>query len=272
MIWDLLETLEHDIDAEFADPVEIEDAEAFPDVDGLTLEVRRWTRLKDLFCVSVDLRNSTSLDYGSYANTSASLYEAVAGGCARTVRRFQPEYTDIQGDGLFALFHGVRATERAACAAVSLKTFGERVLEPLIEKHRGDKLGKRFPDTGLKVGVACGVAVVKRVGVRTMHEPVWAGKPVPYAVKAGEACGPGELMVTQSVYNKIADNEYLTWSCGCDGQGSPRTPVHLWAEAAELPGVPGMKLWSLKTNWCRVHGDQFVDAILAGEKRRDDVN
>ncbi|MDO8847709.1 MAG: hypothetical protein Q7W51_04910 [Coriobacteriia bacterium] len=271
MIWDLMDELEGVVDSEFKDPVEVVDVGTFPDVDQLALEVRRWQRLKDLYCVSVDLRNSTALDVGAHASTSASLYEAVTGSCAKIVKRLNPQFVDIQGDGLFALFHGAMAVERAICAAISLKTFGERVLEPMIEKHRAEKLGERFPQTGLKIGVASGTTVVKRVGVRTINEPVWAGRAVPYAVKASETCEPKQLLVTQAVHNRIAGNEYLTWSCGCDGAGNTNQPKRLWAEAAEMPGVPGMMLWSLGTTWCRVHGDAFYDAVLAGSIRRDDI-
>jgi hypothetical protein len=47
--------------------------------------------------------------------------------------KFDPQFMDIQGDGIFGLFHGDRAFERAVCG-ITLKGFSERSLERLIEE------------------------------------------------------------------------------------------------------------------------------------------
>ena len=60
----------------------------------------------------------------------------------------------------FALFHGERPYERALCAGISLKTFSERHLVPLIKQH----MGATVPETGFKAGLAAGTLAVKRVG------------------------------------------------------------------------------------------------------------
>lgn len=269
MIEDLFQKLKTDVAFELKNPVTIVDANTFPNVGKLPLEKREWMRLTDVYVVASDLRNSTKLNYNAYASTSASFFQAVTGGSVKTVNAFKPEYVDIQGDGIFAIFHGDKAAERAVCAAISLKSFSEKVLVPAIDQNRGGQLGDQFPDTGLKIGVAAGRVVVKRVGVRGEHnEAVWAGKPVAFAVKAAEACAPGELRVTEKVYNAVRTNDYITHSCGCPNGMASR----LWAEADELEGLPGAKLYVLKTNWCDRHGDEFCGAILDGKKDRDDVS
>jgi class 3 adenylate cyclase len=270
MIDELFEKLSSDVDFELKNPVSIVDAVEFPNVDHLPLEKREWTRLTDVYVVASDLRNSTKLNFNNYAPTSASFFQAVTGSSVRIVNAFKPEYVDIQGDGIFAIFHGDTAAERAVCAAISLKSFSEKILVPAIDANRGGQLGEQFPDTGLKIGVACGRVAVKRVGVRGDHnEAVWAGRPVAFAAKAAEACLPSELRVTEKVFNAVKTNDYVMFSCGCP---SGSAPSKLWAEGEELEGLPGVKAYVLKSNWCDTHGDEFCEAILAGQKHRDDVS
>jgi class 3 adenylate cyclase len=264
----LLEELQDKTRAELETPVKIEDYNEFPDVDNLRLEGRQWVRLKDVVAVVVDLKNSTRLDFQQRAGTSARLYEAVVGGCARIAHRFSPGFVDIQGDGLFALYHGENAFQRALCAGVTLKTFGQRTVEPATR----EKMGDTFPKTGLKVGMHSGTIVVKKVGLRGTNEPVWAGRPVNWATKCGSKAEAGELIATRSVYGKFEHNQYVTHSCGRDGHGNPSAVNHLWndvtVEALPDPTVPCKVL---KVPWCEVHGDAFCEAILAGKTRRPEV-
>ena len=135
----------------------------------------------------------------------------------RLMSKFAPQFIDIQGDGLFALFHGERALRERSARESQSKTFSQRSLESLIE----ELFAKEFPDTGFKVGITSGVLVAKKVGVRGTNEPVWAGKPVNYAVKCGGKAERHELIVTAPVYEKLADSEYVTHTCGCGSGGRP---------------------------------------------------
>jgi len=246
--------------------VEVIDTETFPAVADLYSEVPKWYRMRNVVAVSADLKNSTSLSVKDrYAQTSARLYEAATGSAVRLMARFDPQFMDIQGDGIFGLFHGERAFERAFCAGVTLKTFSEQSLEPLIE----ELFAKEFPDTGLKVGMASGVLVAKKIGVRDTNEPVWAGKPVNYAVKCAGKADRHELIATSAVYDKFADNDYVTFSCGCRSNGVPR-PLWSDTEVEKLGKHSNCKL--LRNNWCDIHGDEFCASILDGTKRRVDVS
>jgi class 3 adenylate cyclase len=245
-------------------PVEIIDTDTFPSVGDLYVDKRAWYRMRNVVAVSADLKNSTALSFDRYAQTSARLYEAATGSAVRLMSRFDPQFMDIQGDGIFGLFHGERAFERAFCAAVTVKTFSSRSLEMQIE----EVFAKEFPDTGFKVGMASGVLTAKKIGVRGTNEPVWAGKPVNYAVKCAGKADRHELVVTSAVYDKLADNEYITHSCGCPNG----VAVPLWLDTTvEKLGKHSMcKL--LLTNWCASHGDEFCAAILDGKRKREDVS
>jgi class 3 adenylate cyclase len=244
-------------------PVEIIEAATFPKLRELYVDARKWHRIKNVVAVSADLKNSTSLSFGKYVNTSARLYEASTGSAVRIFSRFDPEFIDIQGDGLFGLFHGELAFERAFCAAVTLKTFSERSLERMIDEVFSDT----FPDTGFKIGMASGTLAVKKVGVRGTNEPVWAGKPVNWAAKCAQKADRHQLIVTSAVWDKLSKNDYIAYSCGCpDG-----TPKQLWKEI-EVEKLDKHGLCRLLlSNWCETHGDEFCQAILNGETERDDV-
>jgi hypothetical protein len=78
------------------------------------------------------------------------------------------------------------------------------------------------------------------------------------------------MWVTGSVWNRLAGNDYIAYTCGCGGQPDP----YLWddVEIEKLPDDDedryGRKLTSM---WCVNHGPEFCDAILAGKTKRDDV-
>ena len=246
------------------EPVEIEDVDMFPKPGDLFVDKRKWLRIKNVVAVSADLKDSTALSFNKYAQTSARLYETATGSAVRLMAKFDPQFMAIQGDGLFGLFHGERAFERALCAGVTLKSFSVRSLAPLIDELFADN----FPDTGFKVGMSAGVLVAKNVGVHGTNEPVWAGKPVNYAVKCAGKADRHELIATSNVYDKFVGNEYVTHSCGCP----TGVPVPLWVdvEVEKLGKHSQCKL--LPVGWCKQHGDEFCAAILEGKRKRDEVS
>jgi len=266
VIAEFLADIDTNVQAELKTPVEIVDCAEFPKISELYLITRRWKRVRDVVVVSADMDGSTRLNFDKYAPTSASLFEAATGNMVKIVEAFNPDFVDIQGDGLFAIYHGDKRYERAFCAAETLRTFSEKVLMPRIE----ELMAERFPRTGLKVGMAAGILVVKKVGVRgKAQEPIWAGKPVAWAVKAAEAAEVNTVMVTKAVYNRLGENDYIAWSCGC----STGVPTKLWSQATvdALPDDEGVECHILRSAWCETCGDMFCQAILEGEKRRSDL-
>jgi class 3 adenylate cyclase len=264
-----LDELNERVRLELKTPVEIEECGEFPDVQSLPLEKRRWARIEDAVAVVVDLKGSTRLDFRRRANTSARLYEAVTGNCARIAKRFEPNFVDIQGDGLFALYHGQGAYQRSMCAGITLKSFSARCVVPQID----DSMDERFPKSGLKVGMAAGVLVVKRVGSRgEFNEPVWAGKPVNWASKCANKADANELIATESVYRKFETNDYVRYSCGCQNGHFTATYSNLWSEV-KVETIPDDQIRCMKLGsyWCPVHGDEFCEAILAGKTQRPGV-
>jgi len=239
------------------------------DVDDLPIAAV-WHQLRDMVAVVFDMRHSTNLEKGRTPEGTASIYDAGVTGVVMTLHRFGSDFIDIQGDGGFGLFWGRRPYERAVCAAITVRSFSRNF-------HKS--VGDRWPgleSTGFKVGLASGPVLVKRIGIprqTEFQEPVWAGRPVNYAAKAAQQTEPERMLVTGSVWDELYQNDYLTFSCGCEnGIPNAGTPGSLWT-AVNLQNIPDEQRFgqSLETYWCERHGELFCNAVLDGQTRRSDI-
>lgn len=237
-------------------------------MDTLPIKSRKWIKLPSIVAVMVDLKSSTKLGTGKWAASTASIYEASTGGVVKVFNKFDADFIQIQGDGAFALFWGERRFERALCAGVTVNTFSVDL---------GDQLESRWPNmpiTGFKVGVACSPILVKRIGTPrnpAQQEPVWAGKAVNYAAKCAQSADRHEMIVTGSVWDRVERNDYLSISCSCNA--GPSAGIWETVNIDRLPdGDPESAGRKLKVGWCTVHGQEYCDAVLAGRKKRHDVD
>lgn len=265
---DLLDDLDNAVATELSCTPEVIDKSDCLDVDKLPIVARRWHKVGDAVSVVADLKNSTKLGTGKWAASTASIYEASTGGVVKIFDQLRADFVAIQGDGAFALFWGELRYERAICAGVTIKTFSHTMVERLNVKWPD------LPETGLKVGVASSALLAKRVGTPrnpAQQEPVWAGKAVNYAAKAAQGADADQLVVTGSVWDVVEKNDYLAASCPC-GTGPSLT---IWQDTVieRLPdNDPEAQGRVLNVGWCETHGDEYCSAVLAGLKRRTDVN
>ena len=239
------------------------------DVAKLPVNKAEWHRLTDLVTVMFDLKSSTNLEKGRRPASTASIYDAGVGGVVQIFGALDADFVDIQGDGGFGLFWGERRYERALCAAISIHTFSDDFEKQLKAKW------PEAPSTGFKVGIASGPILAKRVGLPRhldMQEPVWAGRPVNYAAKAAQQTEPGKTLVTGSVWDAVAGNDYLVFSCGCNGGVKGGEPSLLWEEQT-LDKIPDAERFgqALKSGWCINHREEYCNAILQGATYRSEI-
>lgn len=262
-VLDFINDLDERAKAALNESVDLLKVDTVPDVGDMYAEVPKWHDIKEVAVVVADLKGSTKLNVSKYGQTTARIYEATTSNLVRAVKKYDPAFVDIQGDGLFAIFDGDRADERAFCAAVTLMTWSRDLAEQIATQY------PKVPDTGIKVGIDKRRVLVKKVGVRGTNEPVWAGKPVNYATKAAQIADAHQVVVTERFFNVLKDNEWISHSCGC-GSGYPAplwTPVY----NEKLPGTD-VQCQKLESFWCETHGDETHDAILEGRTERDDVD
>lgn len=264
MLDTLLDELADEVSDDLDADVHIVDVPVL-DPAALASAVPRWCATDDVVAVFADLKGSTRLNLRQHARSSAKTYEAATGGAVQAMAGFGPQFIDIQGDGIYALFSGERRYERALCAAVTLRTWSEQSLVPQLKA----KFGQRFPDTGFKVGIAASRLLGKRVGVRGTNEPVWAGRAVNFAAKLAQEVDAHRILVTGKVWSHFGDNDYVMMSCGCVDNVPGNAPAPLWMRqtSTKLPDSDNV-VYRLSSAWCPTHREAFCQAIVSGEKRR----
>lgn len=266
---ELLKVLDKSVRSELASTPEVVDAGHNLDVGDLTIVARKWHRVTDVVAVVADLKSSTKLGTGKWAASTASIYQAATGSVVEIFDAFDADFLQIQGDGVFALFWGDQRYERAICAGITIKSFSEALV---------DRLEAKWTDldgvTGYKIGIANSRLLVKKIGTPKnpeQQEPIWAGKAVNYATKAAQSVDRHELVVTGSVWDRIEPNDYLAFSCPCST--GPSTGI--WADCtiARLPdNDPDFVGRKLSAKWCDVHGTEYCDAVMSGERKRRDTD
>jgi class 3 adenylate cyclase len=266
-LFGLLGELDQTVQTELASTPEVVDKNTL-DADSLPIVARRWHRLLDVVAVVADLKNSTKLGTDKWAASTASIYEASTASVVRIFDQFDADFVAIQGDGAFALFWGDQRYERALCAGITAKTFSRDMVARLEKKW------PESPETGLKIGLASSPLLAKRIGTPrnpAQQEPVWAGRAVNYAAKTAQGANRHEMVVTGSVWDVAERNEYLAVSCPC----STGPSLSIWEDVQidRLPdGDPEAQGRKLTACWCKIHGSEYCAAVLAGSRRREDVN
>lgn len=265
----LLDKCDVHVANELAAMPEVKDVTVFdPATEAPPIEARRWLRVEDVVVVVADLQSSTKLGLNKYAASTASIYEAALHPVVDIFSDFGAGWIPIHGDCVIGLFWNDGAVERAMCAGITAKTFSRDSLVQRLTKKWPD-----IPDTGFKVGVATSTVLVKRVGLaRTPHQDlVWPGKAVNYAVKAAQSASAHQLIVTGSIWDAVANNDFLVFSCGCGGGPSDG----IWSDH-EIPALehdePERSGRMLTSQWCDTCGVDFCQAILSGEMTRPEVN
>jgi len=264
----LLSTLDDRVKDELASTPDVDDVGHDLDIDDLPEDERRWLKVTDVVAVVADLKNSTKLGTGKWAQSTASIYEAATGGVVSIFNEFDADFLAIQGDGVFGLFWGDKRVQRAICAGITIKTFSL----DLVGRLEGKWASVAEIETGYKVGVANSRILVKQVGTPrnpAQQEPVWAGNAVNFATKAAQSADRDQLVVTGGFWDRIEKNDYLAFSCPCG-----ESPAEIWSDFKidRLPeDNPDSEGRVLRSKWCDTHGEDYCAAILAGSTRRDDV-
>ena len=240
------------------------------DLDVTKLQINStWHRLADVVCVVADLERSTNLAKGRTPAGVASIYDAGVGSIVRILATFGADFIDIQGDSAFALYWDNRRYERAFCAAMTIRTYNPTFTKEVVDRW------PKAESTGFKIGIVSGPVLVKRVGPERQidfQEPVWAGRPVNYAVKTAQQGSTERLLVTGAVWDVIGKNDYIAYSCGCN-PGLPGGPPSMLWQSVELEKIPdGQRHGNyVSSMWCSRHGQEFCAEIMAGKTTRGGI-
>lgn len=216
----------------------------------------KWLKILDVVCVYVDMKNSTQLSAASHASTTGKIYTLFTGTAVRIFNWFGASYIDIRGDGVFGLFNKDQV-HVALAAAVTMKTFTQNSFLPKIASKKPDF------DTGVHIGIDQRPLLASKIGLKKFKDKtdkfneVWAGRTVNFASKIAGYSENNEILVSEKYYNNIkCDKALLSCECG--------EPKDLWTEinTSEIAKVPVDKLFRLDSEWCKVHGAEYLQEII----------
>ena len=265
----LLDELDVNVRYALAANIDVEEKDgSFDAKDIRSSSSNLWMKLSEVVAVAFDMKSSTRLGLGRHDTSSAKIYQSGVEGAVKCLNRYGADFLDIQGDGGFGLFWGEKAYERALCSAITLKTFSVKWVERLNAKY-----GEELPETGFKLGMHAARTLVKKLGTlrnQDEQEAVWAGKPINYAYKCAQSSDAHVLVVTEKVFEKFKNNDYVVYSCACADGVDPSN--ELWSEAT-IPNLPEDEntVYAVRSPWCVNCGPSFAEAIMNGETSRDDV-
>jgi class 3 adenylate cyclase len=233
-----------------------------PDTQQIPIEdENHWLKIPDVICVFVDMIGSTKFSAQKHDSSTASAYQLFTGTAVRLFHEFDTPYIDVRGDGVFALFNKTQPY-RAIAAAITFKTFVEKIFTP-----------KLMNKTGLEVGCHIGIdqktVLVRKIGLKhhsgrsDRQNEVWAGKPINIAAKLASITKIGELLVSDRYYERIKDDKVRN-SCGCPyGEKKP-----LW-ETIDLKADDKFDFdtgYCLRSIWCEKHGAEYCENLLKLDK------
>lgn len=264
MFDELMQAEKAAVDVELSTTATVDNVAEFPDLGRLSVSGRRWKRLAPVVVVVADLKNSTRLGMGKNVNTTVRIYRSATISGVEIMTSFDPDFTEIQGDGFFGIFFGSDAYRRGLAAAMTLAHFSKYVLEPGVT----DFVGKGCPATGLKIGVTDGTVAVSHLGVEGASNYVWAGKPVNWAFKCSEAADRHQVTVTPSVDDKVVSgNDYLSMSCYVAGHQHTSRLKAQWTQS--WVKAIGEWCWIRTDPWCEGVGEESCRALMEGEVNRE---
>jgi class 3 adenylate cyclase len=208
------------------------------------------------------MAHSTRLSAQTQDRTTAGAYQLFTGTAVRLLNEFEAPYIDVRGDGVFALFNSDQVY-RALAAAISFKTFSKEVFAPEMKTRGYDGLGAH-------IGIDQKTVLVRKIGLKRVADrtdrqnEVWAGKPVNMASKLASLGELDQLLVSDRYFARIT-NERARLSCGCSDGTYTGQRTNLWKEfsVADKPFFDFTAAWSNRSLWCKRHGAEFCDAVLA---------
>lgn len=239
----------------------VKELDVIPLEDEMALEVGMWYRIKDVVSLYIDMEDSTELTNENYINVSAKIHQLFTGSLIDILKEFGARFIDIKGDGGFALWKEQFGSVKALLAGVTFKTSVEKNLQSYVKSQITNW------KVSSKIGIVKGTVLVKKVGTRDTQDKkfnwaVWVGKPVSLSAKLSDIANSDTVLVTENVFSDFSIplelRNYLIMSCGCPHG----TKVNLWQERIDLKDKFSMKIFELKSKWCDIHGQDYLNNAL----------
>lgn len=252
----------------FGNPISVQEKTKIPPTSTIPVESgSKWFRIEDVVCVFADMSGSTKLSAKMSRHGLVRAYQLFTGTAVRLFDELDCPYIDVKGDGVFGMFDAGQA-HTALAAAVTVKTFAERVFTPRVKSMAE-------VDVGCHIGIDQKTVWVKKIGIKKVggrsdrQNEVWAGKPVNMAAKLCSLAKSGEILISDRYFRSVNKDKHVTHSCGCQGGKFTGEVVKLWTDVdlSEDDRFDFDKAYKLGSTWCETHGSKFCDAVIALDKK-----
>lgn len=228
-------------------------------LDKAKLEVNNWMEIENVIVVFSDLKNSTGISFDKQDKTMTKLLEYLNKPFVKIHKSYEAEFIEIKGDGGIAIYSKENAV-KALLASISIKTYYYNYINKKVKTLYG-------VDFEVTTGISKGNLKLKLIGERGLNFPVWAGETINLSALISKELKrkptPNNYIgITNDIYDEIKTNkleEYLYYSCGCGSNGHK---AHLW-KIETIPNKNGKKYYYMNNNWCNMHGQEYLDKILA---------
>ncbi len=256
---------------------EISDLDITKIQNSAYLENSKWIGGDEKFvCLTFDLDGSSKLSAHRHPKVMAKIYEYSTQSAIDILRKDEiiADYIDIKGDGVFAVFGGENAVEKAFVAGITIKTHFLKVAQKFSNSNN--------IDLNCKLAIDYDKILVKKIGTRKFNNEVWAGHLINNCYKMMalvkdirddlDPDGTGKkiyqdkdiIVISTDIHDYLEDNhkDWAIFSCPHE------TSAKLWKEKAtkiELD-IKGDKVWFCITNWCDEHGEEYANKILGLEE------
>lgn len=227
-----------------------------------------WYKTHEAPVVFVDIKGSTKLVNAASLKEVSEVYTYFVRGMAIVFDKFDADYTDVQGDGLFSVFTGGNSLFRAIACAITMNTVISEVMPDYITNYPIAP-GKLFAG----IGIDQADVQVRRLGIPNVKQnEVWAGKPVNMASKLSSRASYNQILVSDRVYRAIetADghrksailNDCLCISSSRNGQK--------WRseKPASKRGFDFKKIYRTGKVWCTEHADELCETVVNNRRLR----
>lgn len=184
----------------------------------------------------IDVRQSSDITEAFRLQTAAKMMKGYFRGAVKIVRANNGHVRSFNGDGMLAFFMGDYRSNNAAKAAMQVRWFVGKVLQPEFQsyfKNNLTALGKAL-DFSIGCGLDEGQIFAVRVGIKGTNDVAWVGRPTNTAAKLASIPDPNRIRVTRAVYERLnKDRKYAG-------------DKHMWKDEVfkEIGGVTRAYRWS----------------------------
>ncbi|MFA5925620.1 MAG: hypothetical protein WC831_01690 [Parcubacteria group bacterium] len=225
-------------------------------------------------CLFIDLDNSSKLSFKKHPATMAKIYDYFTQNIVNIMSEggINADYIDIKGDGAFGIFEGENAVWKALCCAATFKTF--------FDKYIRKKFQTDSDIINCKMAIDIDKILVRKLGKKgdKNNNEVWAGRVVNNTAKISSLANEiydkdaginknsrSLVIISDKIYSKLFEKQnYTIISCGCDGSGVKTNKANIWREynCSDNNNVNCEKVYYTSTQWCDIHGDEYMSEIL----------